>query len=89
MELTSHGMVKADGCNVMRTESGHWAVSQNGKFIGEVDTLAEVPILIERHRQAVRDRLARVTAEAEARREADYTDLSMRLGEGLGIDPNH
>jgi len=89
MELTNHGMVKSGCHNVMRTEDGRWMVSRSGTLIGYVDSLAEVDGLIEGQREAVRARLARVTAEANARQSEADTDLSMRRGEGMGIDPNH
>lgn len=70
MQLTKSGTIKTDGCNVLRTEDGGWMVSRNGTLVGYVDMLDEVPGLIERQREAVRARLAKVEAEAKARREA-------------------
>jgi hypothetical protein len=70
MELKRSGTVSYDGCNVRFTEMGRWLVSQCGTVIGEVDTLAEVDGLIKRQREAVRERLAKVQAEA-ARRKAE------------------
>lgn len=70
MQLTKSGTIKVDGCNVMRTEDGRWRVSRSGTEIGYVDMLSEVEGLIVRHRQRVRDRLAKVEAEA-ARRKAE------------------
>lgn len=84
MRLTQHGTIKSDDYNLNFTQGGKWLVSRNGTFIGEADTLAEVPALIERAREAVRERLAKVEAEAAAR----YTERSMREGEGANVDPN-
>lgn len=68
MELSQHGTIMVDGCKVRHNTYGKWDVSRSGIYIGEVDTLAEVPILIERQRDAVRERLAQVLAKAEARK---------------------
>jgi len=43
-------------------------VSRSGIHVGEADTLAEVSALIVRQRDVVRERLARVEAEALARK---------------------
>lgn len=69
MELSQHGTVTIDGCKARHDAYGKWQVSRSGIHIGEVDTLAEVPILIERQRVVVRERLARVEAEALARKD--------------------
>jgi len=68
MELSSHGTIMIDGCKARHNAYGRWDVSRSGIHIGEVDTLAEVPILIERQRDVVRERLAQVLAKAEARK---------------------
>jgi len=70
MELTPHGSIIVDGCTVRNTKNGQWEVSRSGIHIGYADSLAEVPSLIERQRNAVRERLARLNAEA-AQRKAD------------------
>ncbi len=92
MKLKHTGSIAVADCLVRFTDYGNWLVSCDGTVVGEVDTLAEVDGLIARRKEEVRerDRVARVALEAEAKREADeYTDLSMRLGEGMGVDPNH
>ena len=89
MILKSGGTIVIDGCNVLRTAGDQWYVSRNGTMVGEVDTLGEVEGLIARRKEEVRARLLRLASEADAKAEADITDLSMRLGEGAGIDPNH
>tara|TARA_R110000824_G_scaffold362958_1_gene550962 strand:+ start:1977 stop:2210 length:234 start_codon:yes stop_codon:yes gene_type:complete len=68
MELSQHGTITIDGCKVRHNAYGRWDVSRSGINIGEVDTLAEVPILIERQRVVVRERLARIEAEVLARK---------------------
>lgn len=77
MELTPHGTIMVDGCTVRNTKEGQWMVSRSGIHIGYVDTLAEVPSLIERQRVAVRERLARIEAEAEARRKGQKDSFSI------------
>lgn len=68
MKLAKSGTVTMHGCNVRFTEMGRWCVSQGGTVLGEVDTLGEVEGLIMRQREAVRERLAKVQAEAERRK---------------------
>tara|TARA_S200002703_G_scaffold151329_1_gene150578 strand:+ start:305 stop:622 length:318 start_codon:yes stop_codon:yes gene_type:complete len=70
MELTPHGSIMVDGCTVRNTKDGRWLVSRSGIDVGYADSLAEVPSLIERQRNAVRERLARLNNEA-AQRKAD------------------
>lgn len=70
MKLTQTGTIEVDGCKVRSTKSGQWMVSRSGIHVGYADTLAEVPILIARQRDSVRERLARLNAEA-AQRKAD------------------
>ncbi len=89
MELKPGGTIVVDGCSVLRTAGDRWYVSRNGTMVGEVDTLDEVEGLITRRKEEVRARLVRLGAEAARKAEAEATDLSMRLGEGMGIDPNH
>ena len=71
MRLTKTGTIEVDGCKVRTTKKGQWQVSRSGIHIGYADTLAEGPILIARQRDAVRERLARLNAEAKARAEAE------------------
>ena len=68
MELSQHGTIMIDGCKARHNAYGKWDVSRSGIHIGEADTLAEVPILIERQRVVVRERLARIEAEVLARK---------------------
>ena len=70
MELSQHGTIMIDGCKARHNAYGKWDVSRSGIHIGEVDTLAEVPILIERQRDAVRKRLACIEAKALERKNA-------------------
>lgn len=70
MKLTQTGTIEVDGCKVRATKEGRWLVSRSGIHVGYADTLAEVPILIARQRDSVRERLARLNAEA-AQRKAD------------------
>lgn len=69
MKLTNAGTIKSDDHNILRTEDNQWMVSRSGTVIGYCDTLAEVPILIEQTRAAIRERLASVEAEAARRAE--------------------
>jgi len=77
MKLTQHGTIEVDGCKVRMTQAGRWLVSRSGIEVGEVDSLAEVPILIERQKASVRDRLARIEAEAQAKRDARKDSFSI------------
>ncbi len=68
MELSQHGTITIDGCKARHNAYGKWDVSRSGIHVGEADTLAEVSALIVRQRDVVRERLARVEAEALARK---------------------
>ena len=67
MKLTASGIVKIEGCNATYTEHGQWAVSRNGKHLGYVDTLTEVPTLLKKRKEDARRELAEVEAEAKQR----------------------
>ena len=77
MELTPHGTIIIDGCKARHNAYGKWDVSRSGINIGEADTLAEVPILIERQRVVVRERLACIEAEVLARKHARKDSFSI------------
>ena len=69
MELSQHGTITIDGCKARRNAWGKWDVSRSGIHLGEVDSLAEVASLIERRKDDVRQRLARIEADAPARKD--------------------
>jgi len=67
MQLSTTGSVIVDGFHATFTAEGKWLVSRRGKSIGSVDMLDEVPTLITRHRERVRERLARIEEERRVR----------------------
>ena len=77
MELSQHGTITIDGCKVRHTAYGTWQVSRSEILIGEVDSLAEVPSLIERRKDDVRQRLARIEADALARKNGRKDSFSI------------
>jgi len=68
MRLSTTGSVIVDGFHATFTADGKWLVSRRGKSIGSVDMLDEAPALIARHRERVRERLARVEEERQLRK---------------------
>lgn len=68
MKMTASGVVKIGECHAIPTEHGQWMVSRNGKHLGYVDMLAEVPLLLKKRKEEARRRLAEVEAEAARRR---------------------
>ena len=92
MELTQHGTIKVEDCTVRHTKEGRWLVSRSGIQVGYADSLAEVPILIARQRDAIRERLARLNAEAAQRKaEAEAARASIEAATKPENDcaPNH
>lgn len=83
MKLTNTGTIKSDDYNIRFTQSGEWMVSRSGTVIGYVDTLSEVPALIEAKHVEVRERLARVEAE-HAERMAEQQAERAAAMRGMG-----
>lgn len=83
MKLTNTGTIKDDDYNIRFTQEGKWMVSRSGTVIGYVDTLDEVPALVESKREKVRARLARVEAE-HAERMAERQAEKAAAMRGMG-----
>lgn len=92
MQLTKTGAVKVGAYLARRTKDGRWLVTASGRTVGYADDLtdAEAMAIADEARRAAR--LAELEARAQDRGDEpddDYTEYSMRRGEGAGIDPNH
>lgn len=83
MKLTNTGTIKSDDYNIRFTQEGKWMVSRSGTVIGYVDTLNEVPALVESKREEIRARLARVEAEHTERMAEQQAEKDAAM-QGMG-----
>lgn len=67
MQMDTHGNITHEGFRIRPTAYGEWQVSIGSTLVGDAPTLDEAERIIEQRKREVRENLARLTAEHEAR----------------------